>query len=122
MEISRSRLAVFEALKIAAPGAFNDEMRRSFLIEGSNLELAELEMDSLAQMEFCIAVELSTGITLLPPQLAELASTDAIERCIQEKVEGGDRMRRISAGLPLNRARLLRRTFSRARPISAPRS
>lgn len=85
-EISRPRLAVFEALKSAAPSAFNDEMRRSFLAEGSNLVLAELDMDSLGEMEFCIAIELSTGITLLPPQLAELASTDAIERCIREKL------------------------------------
>jgi hypothetical protein len=91
MEISRSRLAVFEALKIAAPAGFNDEMRRSFLTEGSNIVLAELDMDSLGEMEFCIAIELSTGITLLPPQIAELASTDAIERCIREKLEEENR-------------------------------
>jgi hypothetical protein len=86
VEKSRPRVAVFEALKIAAPSAFNDEMRRSFLTEGSNIALAELDMDSLGEMEFCIAIELSTGITLLPPQIAELASTDAIERCIREKL------------------------------------
>jgi len=86
MEISRPRLAVFEALQVAASGAFNDEMRRSFLTDGTNLELAALEMDSLANMEFCISIELSTGITLLPAQLAEFATTDAIERCIAEKL------------------------------------
>jgi len=86
MEISRSRQAVFAALKVAASGAFDDEMRRSFLADGSNLELVALEMDSLANMEFCIAIELSTGITLLPPQLAELATTDAIEGFIRERL------------------------------------
>lgn len=90
MKTSPIRLAVFEALRVAAPAAFSDEMRRSFLAEGSNLELAKLEMDSLAVMEFCIAIELSTGISLLPPQLAELASTDAIEVCIREKLEAAD--------------------------------
>jgi hypothetical protein len=30
-------------------------------------------------MEFCIAIEISTDVTLLPSQLAEFASTDAIE-------------------------------------------
>jgi hypothetical protein len=89
VEISRPRQAVFEALKIAAPGAFNDELRRSFLTDGLNIAVAELDMDSLGEMEFCIAIELSTGITLLPPQLAELASTDAIERCIQAKLDEG---------------------------------
>ena len=37
-------------------------------------------------MEFCIAIELSTGVTLLPSQLEELATTDAIARCIREKL------------------------------------
>lgn len=87
IEISRSRLAVFEALKVAAPHAFSEEMRRSFLTAGSNIVLAEFDMDSLGEMEFCIAIELSTGISLLPPQLKELASTDAIERRIREKLE-----------------------------------
>lgn len=86
-EVSRDRQAVFEALKAAVPQAFNDEMRRSFLADGSNLRLAELEMDSLAKMEFCIAIELSTGVTLLPSQLIELASTDAIERRLREARE-----------------------------------
>jgi hypothetical protein len=86
MDPSQPRRAIFEALIAASPGAFNDEMRRSFLAEGSNIELAELGMDSLAKMEFCIAIELSTGVTLLPPQLADLGSTDAIERCIREQL------------------------------------
>ena len=70
----------------AAPGALNDEMRSAFLTSGSNLVLAELDMDSLGEMEFCIAIELSTGVTLLPSELASLASTDAIERRILEKL------------------------------------
>ena len=86
VETSRSRQAVFEALKVAATGAFNDEMRRSFLAGESNFALAAFEMDSLANMEFCIAIELSTGITLLPPQLAELATTEAIEGFIRERL------------------------------------
>ena len=80
------RLAVFEALKTAAPSAFNDAMRNAFLTTGSNIVFAEFDMDSLGEMEFCIAIELSTGVTLLPPQLAELGSTDAIERLIREKL------------------------------------
>lgn len=80
------RLAVFEALKIAAPSAFNDEMRKAFLTTGSNIVFAELDMDSLGEMEFCIAIELSTGVTLLPPQLVELGSTDAVERLLREQL------------------------------------
>ncbi len=84
MEISRSRQAIFEALKAATPHTFNDEMRRSFLADGLNLNLDYIDMDSLAQMEFCIEIELATEITIVPSQLAELASTDAIERRLQK--------------------------------------
>ena len=86
MEPSRARLALFEALKVGARSGFNDERRRRFLEEGSNFLLADLEMDSLGEMEFCIEIELSTGITLLPSELAALKSTDAIERCLGEKL------------------------------------
>ena len=86
MENAQLRIAVLEALKAAVPGAVTDQMRDSFLAGGLNIELARLEMDSLARMEFCISIELSTGVTLVPPQLAELGSTDAIEHCIREQL------------------------------------
>ena len=86
METSRARQAIFEALEAGAPHTFNDSLRRAFLMDGLNVNLADLDMDSLGEMEFCIAIELSTGITLLPPQLAEFASTSAIERFIRERL------------------------------------
>ena len=86
MKTSPVRLAVFEALKVGARSGFNDERRRRFLEEGANLLLADLEMDSLGEMEFCIEIELSTGMTLVPSELASLASTDAIVQCITEKL------------------------------------
>lgn len=87
------RVAVFEALKVAAPARFDNGLRRAFLSGGANIALDRLDMDSLADMEFCIAIELSLGVTLLPAQLAALASTDAIEECIRrmlpEATRGG---------------------------------
>ena len=86
-ELSGPRQAVFEALKAAAPQTFGDDLRRAFLA-GSNFKLADLDLDSLGKMEFCIVVELATGVTLLPSQLAELASTEAIERRIDAALAG----------------------------------
>jgi acyl carrier protein len=63
---------------------FSDALQQSFLANGLNLNLADLEMDSLAQMEFCISLELSTGVSLVPSQLAKLASTDAVEQRIRQ--------------------------------------
>ena len=51
-----------------------------------NVELASLEMDSLARMEFCIAIELSTGVSLLQAQLEKLASTDAVQQFLVERL------------------------------------
>jgi hypothetical protein len=84
VKVSRSRQAVFDALKVAAPATFDEGLRRSFLAEGLNLKLADLNLDSLGEMEFCIAIELSTGVTLLPSELAELSSTDAVELRIRQ--------------------------------------
>lgn len=82
--ITSVRRAVCDALQIASPEMFDDRLRRSFLDDGANIALADLGLDSLARMEFCIALELSTGVTLLPAQLAELATTDAVERRIRQ--------------------------------------
>jgi hypothetical protein len=37
-------------------------------------------------MEFCIEIELSTGITLVPSELAALASTDDVERWLRARL------------------------------------
>ena len=89
------RAAMVDALRAAAPGAFDEAMRTAYLAGGMNIALADLGLDSLGRMEFCIAVELSTGVTLLPAQLAELVTTNAIERYIGERLNqppsgGGD--------------------------------
>lgn len=82
-EDSPIRKAVFEALRVASPDSF-DAARRQAFMEGSDLVLADLGMDSLGEMEFCIDLELSTGATLLPSQLAELATTNGVAQRIQE--------------------------------------
>ena len=91
------RVAIVEALRVGAPGALTEETRRAFLDTGMNIVLAELGMDSLGEMEFCIAIELKTGVTLLPAELAELKSTDAVERRIRERLDDAARS---GAGTP----------------------
>ena len=86
-QASPSRRAIVEALRVGAPGALDDEARRAFLASDTNIVLADLGMDSLGEMEFCIAIELATGVTLVPADLAELKSTDAIERRIRETLD-----------------------------------
>lgn len=82
MEPAAVRRAIFDALKFAAPGGFGVLKREAFLAGDVDIALADLDMDSLEAMEFCIELELSTGATLLPAELPELATTAGIERRI----------------------------------------
>jgi len=87
MDITRSRLAILEALQAAgATDNLAEAERKAFVDDGAHLDLSGLGMDSLARMEFCIALELSLGVTLLPAQLALLESTAAVERFILERL------------------------------------
>jgi hypothetical protein len=83
-QLERPRQVVFDALRVASPSGFTEELRRAFVNERLNLKFANLDMDSLGRMEFCIAVELATGASLLPSQLLELASTDAVEQWLRQ--------------------------------------
>ena len=84
MEVALIRKAIFAALKVGSPDSFDAPLRKAFLEEGANIVLADLEMDSLGEMEFCIDLELSTGATLLPSELAGLATTDGVAKRIKE--------------------------------------
>lgn len=87
METAHVRRALLEALRAAVPGVFDEDQCRSFLAGELDVALDGLDMDSLARMEFCIAIELSTGVTLLPAQLADLATTQDLERRIRQAQE-----------------------------------
>jgi hypothetical protein len=65
-------------------------LRRSGLMEGfldgsSDIPFAALEMDSMGVMELCIAVEVNTGIEIVPAELVELGSLGAVVAAIQER-------------------------------------
>ena len=88
MDITRSRLAILEALQAAgATDNLGEPERKAFVEEGAHLDLSGLGMDSLARMEFCIAIELSLGVTLLPAHFALLDSTAAVERFIVDRLD-----------------------------------
>ena len=65
-------------------------LRRSGLMDGflsgtADVPFAVLEMDSMGVMELCIAVELNTGIEIVPVELAELGSLGAVVASIMER-------------------------------------
>lgn len=77
-----ARRLVLEALRtVAAPVAQDERLAESF-IAGARVPLDELELDSLASMELCIALERS-GLALEPEQLPALGSLAAIAAKLQ---------------------------------------
>lgn len=65
-------------------------LRRSGLMEGfldgtADIPFAVLEMDSMGAMELCIAVEVNTGVEIVPVELAELGSLGAVVASVMER-------------------------------------
>lgn len=52
--------------------------RRAFVAGERDFTIAELAMDSLARMELCIAIELCTGVSMLPEEVERHPSLGAI--------------------------------------------
>jgi hypothetical protein len=67
-------------------------LRRSGLMEGflngtTDIPFGALEMDSMGVMELCIAVEVNTGVEIVPAELTELGSLGAVVASIMERRE-----------------------------------
>ncbi|MEM1114176.1 MAG: acyl carrier protein [Pseudomonadota bacterium] len=63
---------LLEALTAAAYGDEPDaELIQQLQTGPADIQLEDLEFDSLAVMEFCISVELNTGVELTPDHLEQ---------------------------------------------------
>ncbi len=70
------RRQVADALQAAVPA--RPAQMTAFLEGHGDCKLDEFEMDSLGLMEFCIALELSTGIALTPEDVQNAGSLAAV--------------------------------------------
>lgn len=65
--------ALADALVYAAVPGFRDSgAEEAFRAGDGRFAISSLEIDSLAWMELCIAIEINTGVTLTPADLAGL--------------------------------------------------
>jgi acyl carrier protein len=66
---------LLSALRDANVFGLDDESsNRSFISAKSDIAFEDLDMDSLARMEFCIALEKETGISITPQELQQFNS------------------------------------------------
>ena len=79
MATLENRIRVVEALEAAnLAGLQTNELVSQFITGAADIKFEELQLDSLARMEFCIAIEVNCGISLLPDRLYEIGTLGRI--------------------------------------------
>ena len=76
-----------DGLVAGAVHQINDVATRKAWLDGTrDLRFDELEMDSLAKMELCIAIEVGTGVSLAPEELGRFAAIGEIVAMLRERL------------------------------------
>jgi len=84
MQKNNTRQMIVSALEAAnLPGSAPKECIHKFL-KSEDVLLADLNLDSLATMEFCIYLELNHGISIIPHDVHQYESLNALVNLIEE--------------------------------------
>ncbi len=86
MDEDHVRSVIFNAIGAASFGAPLDPALADAVRSGRKIKLDDLGFDSLAWMEFCIAVELQTRLELLTSDIEAMATLGEIEDWLRERV------------------------------------
>jgi acyl carrier protein len=85
MATLENRMRVVEALDAAnVAGLQTSGLVSQFITGASDISFTDLQLDSLARMEFCIALEVNCGISILPDSLYEIGTLGRIADMIAE--------------------------------------
>ena len=77
-----------EALHSASVfGLRNNGWTSGFLSGTQDVPFDDLEMDSLGAMELCIAVEVNTGVSIVPDDLASIGTLGGLVQAIGREIE-----------------------------------
>ncbi len=77
-------LAAFQAANYDSPLALN--LAAAVRQGREDLEIEAFGLDSLGVMEFCISVELQSGLELTPMMVASMTQVGEIERWLRERL------------------------------------
>ena len=82
------RTIIVEALEYANVFSTCDaDIISLFLNGGKDIALNQIDMDSLATMELCIAIEVNTGVSIVPDELQKVNTLNRLVKCVQDKVK-----------------------------------
>jgi acyl carrier protein len=72
-------MSLFEVLRDSGLSFLGDDELENAFIDGRfDLNLGQLEVDSLAAMEICIAIEANWGVAIVPEDLNKIGSIQAL--------------------------------------------
>lgn len=78
------RAMVVDALEYSNVIALRDKNLTGDFLAGLNeVPIDTLDMDSLAEMEVCIAIEVNAGVSILPERLRKIGTLGALVALIQ---------------------------------------
>ena len=82
MTDDEARKLLMQAMHYANIGGLAVEQRNAFIAGMADIELDQLEMDSLATMELSIAIEANSGLPITPEQLQAARTGSELVRLI----------------------------------------
>lgn len=78
------RAMLVEALDAANVFAMREkQLAEGFLAGIAEVPFDALEMDSLAEMELCIAIEINAGVSVVPDQLRKIGSLQRLATLVR---------------------------------------
>lgn len=82
------RTIIVEALEYASVFTMKkNDLTAAFLKEKDDIRLSALDMDSLASMELCIAIELNTGVSVVPTDLQRIGTLNRLVETIRTGIK-----------------------------------
>ncbi len=88
MRVGEIRRLLMDACETAHMVDWNERGKITAYLDGKNdIFFTELELDSLAVMEICIAIELNIGVSIVPEQLVQFTTMNNLVSRILEEIE-----------------------------------
>ena len=82
------RTILVEALEYANILSVNeDSLPASFLDGSEDVSLNQLDIDSLAAMELCIALEINAGVSIVPEDLQKMGTLNRLVATVRDQLK-----------------------------------
>jgi acyl carrier protein len=79
---------IAQQLEYACLTVMRDKKLTPVFLEGRHdIALGELEMDSLAEMELCIAIEINTGVSIVPNELQGIGTLNSLVDVVRKGMQ-----------------------------------